>query len=232
LAKNNLIKLELNPSMWREGHMHNERKLISAIFVFILLLSIFLPLSGCGSSSGSPSSAPTQSTAVSQSSTSTQPIAASQSSGNILVKSADGSVSLSVPSGWNTNDTALYPGSIVGVGDATRSEYVVITKRAKTVIGADSTISDYMGVVKTVFSGILTNPVWGQASDIKIGGCSGTAAQVSGTKKSDNSKVVYFVNALASKNYFYNVCGWTTDALADTNKASIENIVQSFKETD
>jgi hypothetical protein len=42
---------------------------------------------------------------------------------------------------------------------------------------------------------------------------------------------VYFVNALASKDYYYNVCGYTTGSKADTNKTIIENIINSFKET-
>jgi hypothetical protein len=141
-------------------------------------------------------------------------------------------VSLSVPSGWNTNDTALYPGAIIGVANDAKSEYVVVTKKPKSEIGASSTVNDYMTVVKGVFNVILTNPVWGKTSDVKIGGCSGLSAQLNGTKKSDKSDVVYFVNALASKNYYYNVCGWTVSSMADANKSSIENIINSFKETD
>lgn len=156
----------------------------------------------------------------------------SQSSANVLVKSPDGSVSLSVPSDWNTNDTSLFPGAIIGVANSTNDEYVIVTKRPKSDYGASSTINDYMTVVKSVFAAILTNPIWGQASSVTIGGCKGLTTQVTGTRTRDNANLTFFINALESKNYYYNVCGWTITSAADANKPAIENIIKSFKETD
>jgi hypothetical protein len=49
-------------------------------------------------------------------------------------------VSLSVPSDWNTNDTSLYPGSIIGVANSTNDEYVIVTKKPKSGYGSSSTI--------------------------------------------------------------------------------------------
>jgi hypothetical protein len=211
--------------------MRYERKILWILVAGILILSILFAFSGCGSSQ-STTTGPSSTASPSATKTPTPTSAVSQSSSNVVAKSADGSVSLSVPLAWNTNQTSLYPGAIVGVANSSNNEYVVITKKPKSEFGANSTINDYLSVVKTVFGAILTNPVWGQTSNETIGGCSGSKVQVSGTKKSDNSSTVYFVNALASKNYYYNVCGWTSSSLADTNKASIESIVNSFKETD
>ena len=213
--------------------MKSAGKIIPVNFAVILLFLIMIPLSGCSKSPTSTlSSTVIPSSTTGKTSTTSLSSNTSQSSGNVLVKSADGSVSLSVPSGWNINDTALYPGAVIGVANDTNSEYIVVTKKSKLDIGANSSVSDYMIVVKGVFAAILTNPVWGQTSNVTIGGCTGLAAQLSGTKKSDNSNVVYFVNALASKNYYYNVCGWTVNSMADANKTTIENIIKSFKETD
>jgi hypothetical protein len=188
--------------------MKSEKKIVSIILAAVLLISIFTFFPGCGKSS-----------------------ATSQLSNNVLVASADKSVSLSVPSGWNTNDTSLFPTAIIGVANTADGEYVVVTKRAKSEIGASSTVNDYMTVVKRVFATILANPVWGQTSSVTIGGCKGLAAQVSGTRKSDKSNVVFFVNALAGKNYYYNVCGYTVNNMTDANKANIGKIINSFKET-
>jgi hypothetical protein len=120
---------------------------------------------------------------------------------------------------------------VIGVANDANFEYIIITKKPKSDIGTNSSVDDYMKVVKSVFGSILSNPVWGQTTNVTIGGCKGLSAQLSGTKKSDGSSWVYFVNALASKDYYYNVCGYTTGSKADTNKTIIENIINSFKET-
>ena len=204
--------------------MKCERTTVPITLAALLLVSIILILSGC-SSSKSPSASP-----------SSTPITlpnASPSSGNVLVTSADGIVSLSVPSDWNTNDTGLYPGAIIGVSNDANSEYVVVTERAQYEIGTNSSVNDYLAVVKEVFSTILSNPVWGKTSSVTIGGCKGLAVQVSGTRTRDNATLVYFVNALAytEEGQYFNVCGWTVSNMVDRNKATIENIINSFKVT-
>ena len=150
---------------------------------------------------------------------------------NVTVTSTDGIVSISVPSGWNLSDTALYSGSVIGVANNANSEYVIITERPKTDYGTNSTVSDYMNVIQSVFGAVLTNPVWGQSSNVTIGGCSGISAQLTGTRISDGSNMVYYVNALASKDYYYNVCGYTTSAMASSNQVQLETIIKSFRST-
>ena len=188
--------------------MKNEGKIISVIFMIMLLSSIMLLFPSCSKSSTTAPSSTTKSTSTTSKTTTT-----SQLSSNVLVKTVDASVSVSVPSGWNTNDTALYPGAVIGVANDANSEYVIITKKPKSEVGPNSTVSDYMTVIKNVFTAILNNPVWGQTSNVTIGGCKGLSAQLTGTKKSDGSSMVYYVNALASDDYYYTVCGYTTSAM-------------------
>jgi hypothetical protein len=214
------------------------------VLTVILLFSIMLPLSGCTCSGGKSSTTIASSTISSpltteQASPASQPLATvsqtstiSQPSGYVLVTSADGNVSISVPSAWNTNDTQLYPGSVIGVADSTTNEYLIITEKPKTSLKASDTINDYLNIVKIAFGAAVTNPVWGQPSSVSIGGCKGLTVRLTGTRKSNNTDTVYFVNALESKNYFYNVCGYTLTSKEDANKATIEKIINSFKEKD
>jgi hypothetical protein len=214
------------------------------VLTVILLFSIMLPLSGCTCSGGKSSTITASSTISStltteQSSLVSQPLAAvsqssttSQPSGYVLVTSADGNVSISVPSSWNTNETQLYPGSVIGVADSTTNEYLIITQKPKTSLKANDTINDYLNIVKIAFGAAVTSPVWGQPSSVSIGGCQGLTVRLTGTRKSNNTDTVYFVNALESKNYFYNVCGYTLTSKEDANKATIEKIINSFKEKD
>ena len=203
------------------------KKVLWGALVVALLLTLLISGSSC-SKTVSVTATPTPTLTLTPTITSTT----SQSSANVLVKSADGSVSLSVPSDWNTNDTSLFPGAIIGVANSTNDEYVIVTKRPKSDYGASSTINDYLTVVKSVFAAILTNPIWGQSSSVTIGGCKGLTTQVTGTRTRDNANLTFFINALESKNYYYNVCGWTITSAADANKPAIENIIKSFKETD
>jgi hypothetical protein len=210
------------------------------LFMGILLVSTILILSGCGSSqptSPGPSTSAAQPTSPIQPAASTHPAASptsetSQPAGYVLVKSADGNVSVSVPSGWNTNDTQLYPGSVVGVADDAHTEYLIITEKPKSSLKASDTINDYLNIVKVAFGAAITKPVWGQASNITIGGSKGLTVRVTGTRKSNGTDTVYFVNVLESKNYFYNVCGYTLTSSEAANKPALEQIINSFKEKD
>jgi hypothetical protein len=209
-------------------------KKISVFLLVILLFSTNFILSGCGCNQSSVSlSSPTTQPAASTQSPATNPIAEiSQSPGYVLVKSVDGNVSISVPSGWDTNATQLYPGSVIGVADNTANEYLIITEKPKSSLKAGDTINDYLNIVKVAFGAAITNPVWGQASSITIGGCKGLTVRLTGTRKSNGTDTVYFVYALESKNYFYNVCGYTLTASENANKPTLEKIINSFKEKD
>ena len=213
--------------------MKRERIIISALFTVTLLSSIMISLAGCSKSPTSTTSTTIITTSTTSKTSATSPLSTtSQSSGSVLVTSADGKVSITVPSGWNTNDTQLYPGSVIGVADDTDNVYLIITEKPKTSLKASDTINDYLNIIKIAFGAAVTNPVWGQPSNVTIGGCKGLTVRLTGIRKSNNTDTVYFVNALESKNYFYNVCGYTLTSSENANKATIEKIINSFKEKD
>ena len=183
------------------------------------------------SSQSSTSTAPLTSSITTKATSSTTSQTTTKSPGNVLWGSPDGTVFISVPSGWNLNDAALFPGAAIGVADDANSEYVIVTERIQSEIGANATIDDYLAAVKGVFAKILSNPTWGSTSNITIGGCKGLAVQLSGTRIRDNANLVFFINVLTGTKqpYFYNVCGWTTNDMVDKNKASLEKIINSFQ---
>ena len=222
-------------------------KFTSIFLGAILILAIVPGLFGCSSSKpptanppigANPAPAGNPQFPTAKTGPSSQPLQASQSadptppSGYDLVKSADGNVTIFVPSGWNTNNTQLYPGSIIGVADDANKIYLIITEKTKISVKANSTINDYLNQAKSAFSTAVTNPVWGQPSDINVGGCKGLALRLTGTRKSNGTETVYFVNILESKNYYYDVAGYTLTALENANRPVIDKIVNSFKEKD
>jgi hypothetical protein len=229
-------------------------KLTSILLGALLVLSIVMLLSGCNSSkppaanpptagnpqfpaanptpAGNPQFPAPKTGASSAPLQSIQSIDPTPPSGYDLVKSADGNVTIFVPSGWNTNANQLYPGSIIGVADDTNKIYLIVTEKTKTSVKTNSTINDYLNQAKSAFSTAVTNPIWGQPSDITVGGCKGLALRLTGTRKSNGTDTVYFVNILESKNYYYDVAGYTLTASENANKPVIDKIINSFKEKD
>jgi len=218
--------------------MRPGKKILFIIFLSLLVFSIALPLSGCGSKKSTTQSQITNSTTTITSSVTSTVTSSNtsqtttQSSGNTVWGSPDGIVFVSVPSGWNLNDTGIYPGAAIQVGDDANSEYLIVTEKSQSAIGSNATINDYLTVVKKVFATILSNPTWGNTSNISIGGCKGLSVQVSGIRTRDNANLVFFINILTGSKqpYFYNICSWTPNNMVDKNKANLEKMVNSFQE--
>ena len=224
--------------------MKYEKKLMPLIFALTLFSVIMLQLAGCGGSSAKTTTAATtnsqaalgsQTSAVAKTTTTTAATAikttTTTAAANVPVSNSDGSVSISAPSGWNLNDLGLYPNAVIGVANDANSEYLIVTKKTKTDVSANSTINDYMNLVKSVFGLVVTNPVWGQSSNVTLGGCSGLAIQLTGKRNSNGVSTVYYINVVASKDYYYNICGYTDSSLASANQSQLETIIKSFKET-
>ena len=208
----------------------------------VIFHNLMLQLAGCGGSSAKTTAVATttsQAALGSQTSTATKTRATTVATKttttavtNVPISNSDATVSISAPvHGWNLNDLGLYPNAVIGVANDANSEYLIVTKKAKTDVGANSTVNDYLNLVKSVFGLVVTNPVWGSTSNVTIGGCSGIAVQLTGTRNSNGVSTVYYINVVASKDYYYNICGYTDARLAAANQAQLKTIIKSFKET-
>ncbi|MFY9813174.1 MAG: hypothetical protein WBQ62_04555 [Dehalococcoidales bacterium] len=220
--------------------VQHHQKIIAVAMALIVFSAIMLQLAGCGGSSAKTTAAATttqaalgnQTTTTAKTTTTTAAkTTTTAATANVNVPNSDGTVSVSAPSGWNLNDLGLYPNAVIGVANDANSEYLIVTKKAKTDVGANSTVTDYLNLVKSVFGLVVTNGVWGQTSNVTIGGCSGISVQLTGTRNSNGVSTVYYINVVASKDYYYNICGYTDASLAAANQAQLEAIIKSFKET-
>jgi uncharacterized protein YceK len=209
--------------------LQHKKKLIATGMALMLFSIIILQLAGCGSKKTTTASTTTKTTTTAA--TTAIKTTTTQAAANVAVSGADETVSISAPSGWNLNDLGLYPNAVIGVANDANSEYLIVTKKAKTDVSANSTITDYMNMVKSVFGLVVTNGVWGQSSNITIGGCSGLSVQLTGIRKSNGISTIYYINVVASKDYYYNICGYTDASLASANQAQLQTIIKSFKET-
>jgi hypothetical protein len=211
--------------------LQHETKIIAVFGALVVFSAIMFPLSGCGKSAAKTSTTTTTQSALGSQTTTAVKTTTTQAAANVAVSGADQTVSVSAPSGWNLNDLGLYPNAIIGVANDANSEYLIVTKKAKTDVSANSTINDYMNLVKSVFGLVVTNGVWGQSSNVTIGGCSGLSVQLTGIRKSNGVSTIYYINVVASKDYYYNICGYTDASLASANQAQLQTIIKSFKET-
>jgi hypothetical protein len=211
--------------------LQHKKKLIATAMALMLFSIVILQLTGCGSKSAKTTAASTTTKTTTTAATTAIKTTTTQAAANVAVSGADETVSVSAPSGWNLNDLGLYPNAVIGVANDANSEYLIVTKKAKTDVSANSTINDYMNLVKSVFGLVVTNGVWGQSSNVTIGGCSGLAVQLTGIRKSNGISTIYYINVVASKDYYYNICGYTDASLASANQAQLQTIIKSFKET-
>jgi len=79
-------------------------------------------------------------------------------------------------------------------------------------------VNDYLNLVR-VFSAWLYQWVWGQSSNVTIGACSVYLSQLTGIRNRTGQYGVY-INVVASKDYYYNICGYTDASLAAANQAA------------
>jgi uncharacterized protein YceK len=145
---------------------------------------------------------------------------------------SDGNASISVPSGWNTNDptiTKMFPAAVIGASDNVNQEYVAVIGEPKSYLGSNSTVKDFFAQIKAGSVAIVANGVWGTPSAITIDGLNGLIVQFSGINRKNKTNSTFFVNVLANDNYYYAVLAFTDTALVSTNEVTLQKIINSFK---
>lgn len=192
--------------------------MISVIIVVILILSVILIHSRQNSSN----------TNNNNSTTANSPTVTSQPASSVLVKSKDGSVSVTVPTGWNTNDTTLWTSADIAVSNDNNGEYFLILKRPKSAYTAGLTIDQFVTGMKDVFNEILTNPVWSQTSSTTVKNLTGQSMNLTGTGVKSGTHFEYWINVVQDSNNFYELIGYSNIDKAQTNQATVEDILNSF----
>jgi hypothetical protein len=148
------------------------------------------------------------------------------------VFSSDGNVSISVPSGWNTNDTTItkvFPAAVIAASDTANQEHVAVIGEPKSLLGSNSTINDFFAQIKAGSVAVATNGVWGTPSAVTIDGLNGLTAQFTGIYRPNKTNSTFFVNILANNNYYYAVLAFTDTTLVSANEATLQKVLNSFK---
>jgi len=150
----------------------------------------------------------------------------------VTVFSSNGNVSVSVPSGWNTEDatiTQIFPAAVIAASDTADHEYVAVIGEPKSYLGSNSTVNTFFAQIRASSAAIVANGVWGKPSATTIDGLSGLTVQFTGTLRKNKTNSTFFANALANNNYYYAVLAFTDDTSVSTNKATLQQVIDSFE---
>jgi hypothetical protein len=199
--------------------MKYEKKVLPVVFLLLLALLVFM---GCGcrrhASRLNENNPPAGQPAAASHPVVTQP------PGTVLLKGGDGYISFYVPSSWNLNDTTLYHGpAVITASDRASEQYLVVTSRGKT--SSQDSLNNYINLVKTAYSQLLQNMVWGNVSSTTLNGYNALTVEVSG--QIANNDNVYWITAVDAGDLFYCISGYTRSNLADQNKQAIANIIDT-----
>jgi hypothetical protein len=197
-------------------------KKISVLLIGALIFSLALTFSGCSLVAGGISKA-TRAAATGSSPSSGRP------QENVIVKSDDGSVSITVPEGWETNDADLSADACISVSNAADEQYVIVIEEARDDFADDFTADDYLAALQEKMTEKSANAAWSRISEVTIGGLDGLTVELSATV--DGYDIVYWVYVVEGKDNFYQIAGWTAKNEAAANSSVINNVIASFEET-
>ena len=151
-----------------------------------------------------------------------------QSPKMVLVNSADGSVSISVPDNWKTKDADIDPTATIAVSNKKAAQYLEVIDVPKSETAADYSINAYMSDFQDEIRREWTDLDWTYVSQATLGGADALSVNFSGTK--DDVNAYYWVYIVDGRSDYYVIVGWTSVDMADKNKPVMEKVINSFKE--
>jgi hypothetical protein len=210
--------------------MNFEKKIIPIIFATMMVVLIILPLSGCScdsvksSSVKNPSSAPA-SPAVKSSSAA--PISSvTGMAPDVIVKSSSGSLSISAPSGWKSDQ--LWPGSEISI--SSMGYYIVVLKKTKSDYPAGYTANDLLTSVPRdpYLNKAVNNMNLKPSKNITINGLSGVTAQMN-AHWLNGGFLAYLISVVEDSNNFYEIIGWTSSDSGSMDLNYLQIVMNNFK---
>jgi hypothetical protein len=193
------------------------------VFAVMLVFVIMLFLSSCSNNEGQLSStknsSPESSTLVSTSS--------SETSG-VIVKSSNGSLSISAPDGWKA-DNELWAGSDISLSGWGYA--VVVLQKPKSDYAAGFTPDDFLTAVHSdsYFSQLLYNMNWKPSSNITIDNLSGVTVQMDAKNQGNRAAMTYLISVVEDTKNFYEIIGWSSSDRGDLDLKYLKDVMDTFQ---
>lgn len=142
------------------------------------------------------------------------------------VKSADGKFQLTVPDGWKAA-TGLHDKATIQVSNEGAELYVIVLSESKTDSGADFTLDKFTEIMRKSLMEKKGATDTAQPESVTVNGNEARQFELHGTIA--NVKAVTLVNIVETQDHFHQVISWTTQAKYDDNKATLKQVINSFR---
>ena len=145
-----------------------------------------------------------------------------------VVTSTDGISQISVPGNWSV-DSELKKDAELQVSDRPEEMYVIVLSESKSDFAANVTLDNHAELTRGIVVGNLTSPQSTAPVKMTINGRQAVQNEIRGTM--NNVNLVYIHTTVETPKYFHQIVAWTLPSRFDKNRAKLQEVIQSFKET-
>jgi len=150
----------------------------------------------------------------------------SESAGrSTTVKSSDGKFQLTVPDGWKET-SGLHDKARIQVANEGAELYVIVLTESKSDSGAD-TLDKFTELMRNALKEQKGATDTAQPESVTVNGNEARQFELHGTL--NNVKAVTLVNIVETQDHFHQVISWTSQAKYDENKATLKQVIDSFR---
>lgn len=150
-----------------------------------------------------------------------------EAAGNVLVGS-DGASQITLPEGW-TEDRELHDSAEIQASRRDREMYVIVLSESKQDF-QDLTLEQHSEITRGLLQQSLTDAaVTGPTGVNQINGNPAVQYEIRGAIEGIN--VAYLHTTVETPNNFHQVLAWTLPSNFERNQAELEQVIQSFSET-
>jgi hypothetical protein len=142
------------------------------------------------------------------------------------VKSFDGKFQLTLPDGWKET-TGLHDKATIQVANEPAELYVIVLTESKSDSGADVTLDKFTELMRNSLKEKKGATDTAQPESVTINGNEARQFELHGTL--NNVKAVTLVNMVETQDHFHQVISWTSQAKYDENKATLKQVINSFR---
>jgi hypothetical protein len=145
-----------------------------------------------------------------------------------VMTSTDGTYQLTVPGNW-TKQTDLNSAATLQAANTREEVYVIVIKESKADFPKSSNAGTVTELARDSMRTTLTGAQVSEPTSVTINGYPAKQFDVSGTVSGVQAKYLYAV--VETSGYFYQVMTWTLTPRFNDNKAKLQEVINSFKET-
>jgi thiol-disulfide isomerase/thioredoxin len=143
-----------------------------------------------------------------------------------IITATDGQSSVTVPATWRTM-TTLSANAELQVGDELRDQYLIVRTVNKADI-ADTDLAAYSKRIANGFKTHLDTPSVSAPRTMTIDNRPAVQYEIHGTN--ENVKIMYLLTCVEGTQNYYEIVAWTVESKADTNRATLRQVSESFQE--